>query len=344
MLPDNRNPIVRVSSPSRLHLGMFSLSPRFESRFGGLGLMIQQPRTVVEACRSETQQLEIEGEDRDFIFSGLSHWFERNQPAVEQQLGSRYRAIRDLPIRISVREVPWRHQGLGSGTQLAMTSALALIQWLGLPTPAVQELARGVRRGKRSAIGSHGFFAGGLLVDRGKTISDQISPLDFRCDFPQDWPVIVFVRPSVSGMAGSSETAAFDRIESETGAGDRAETDIRRANEELVRQQILTGVLARDYPTFGEAVYEFGRNSGQLFAAEQGGVYNSQGSADLIHFIRQLRIPAVGQSSWGPGVFAIVPDADSARDLTQQVATKFGTLWQGIVTVADNHGCRVTVE
>src|SRR5580765_7782762 len=65
------------------------------------------------------------------------------------------------------------------------------------------ELARRAGRGRRSAIGLHGFHEGGLLVEAGKRAPEEISPLVARVDFPDEWR-FVLVRPRrATGVSGT---------------------------------------------------------------------------------------------------------------------------------------------
>ena len=72
------------------------------------------------------------------------------------------------PHRITVEEAPPEHSGFGTGTQLALAVGRAVSS---LPT---EEVARVTGRGRRSAIGTHGFATGGLLADGGR--KDGIAP------------------------------------------------------------------------------------------------------------------------------------------------------------------------
>jgi predicted sugar kinase len=45
-----------------------------------------------------------------------------------------------------------------------------------------------------------------------------------------------------------------------------------------------------------------------VFAAAQGGTYSSMRVAELVGFIRRQGVAGVGQSSWGPGVFAVTDE------------------------------------
>jgi len=64
-------------------------------------------------------------------------------------------------------------------------------------------------------------------------------------------------------------------------------------------------LVERDLEAFGEACFEFNRRAGLLFKASQGGEYRSPEAADLVARLRHFGVRGVGQSSWGPTIFAI---------------------------------------
>jgi predicted sugar kinase len=81
---------------------------------------------------------------------------------------------------------------------------------------------------------------------------------------------------------------------------------------------------------FGDAVHEFNRRAGEPFAAAQGGAYASPAIAELIVELRALGIRGVGQSSWGPTVFAMVPDSDTALSLVLRYRSRLPVSTAGI--------------
>jgi predicted sugar kinase len=102
---------------------------------------------------------------------------------------------------------------------------------------------------------------------------------------------------------------------------------------------MLPALIERDLPAFGEAVYDFNARVGEMFAPIQGGLYAHPHLADLVALVRRQGVRGVGQSSWGPTVFAIVADPDQANDLAGRLRQ-----WSGLgtaeilVTQACNHG------
>jgi predicted sugar kinase len=119
-------------------------------------------------------------------------------------------------------------------------------------------------------------------------------------------------------LHGAQEIEAFARLDSRSAA---ASTD---SLCRLVLLEILPALAERDFHLFGEAIYELNRQSGMMFASLQGGIYANVRTAEVIDYVRQLGIRGAGQSSWGPGVFAITEDEPQACWLANALRNRFG--------------------
>ena len=340
---------VTVSSPSRLHFGLLSVGERVERAYGGIGVMIQAPRTTVTASAAE--QFAIVDHSCDASISDRcpagAKIVERWLTYVNDLLPENARGGRDqLPVRLTIDDACPRHNGLGSGTQLALTLALALQNYFQIPVSKPDELAISLGRAGRSAIGTWGCFEGGFLVDRGKTPHELVAPIDLRLDFPDDWPIaLVFSEPSassglssdqaVAGLHGEDEIAAFASLPPTT----KQELTEMRA---IVKEKIVPAVVNRDYDDFAKALQTFGRRSGDYFKPIQGGTFASPQITQIINLIAANGVLAVGQTSWGPCVFAIGKDMAQLKDATDQVIDRYGDWCRIEFTHADNIGTRVS--
>lgn len=344
---------ITLSAPSRLHFGLFSVgspSPDAQSgadhnnpgsrlagisdatrQFGGIGLMVQTPRSEIKISAADC--LSIVGPEGRTVRHAIEAIFDHLRSAIDctDVMKGRLRSLNDLPLNIEIQAAPPRHCGLGSGTQLALCSATAVMKFLGLPLLGAVELATAIGRGKRSAIGTHGFSQGGILVDRGKQDNELIAPLDFRTDFPEHWPILIVMLRGRQGLSGNGETDAFENLPA-------VPTHQRQLMIALVRDRLIPGVLQQDYEMFAAAVYEFGRNSGMFYQSVQGGPYNGTAVEELVHFIGKTGVPAVGQTSWGPSVFAISQHDQQSDELANNLEDKYGDRISIIRTRADNRG------
>jgi beta-ribofuranosylaminobenzene 5'-phosphate synthase len=288
--------MIRIVAPSRLHFGLFHVpagGEHFtgERAFGGVGLMIDTPAVVVTAQPAATWRFE------GMLASRAQTFAMRFVQSLAEDLRR--------PFQVLVEQCPAEHTGLGVGTQLGLSVAKALSVAAGQGDVPSVELARRVGRGERSAIGVHGFDRGGLVIEGGKRREEAVAPMVQHVVLPNEWRVVLLTPDKANPWHGPREREAF----ASASAGDSE--GLRR----LAATSILHAAEAGDLNSFGAAIHEFNRRAGEPFVAAQGGVYSSPSIAEVIAEVKTLGIPGVGQSSWGPTVFAIVSDSDAALSL-----------------------------
>lgn len=279
----------RVTAPSRLHFGLFRLPPAGDARteeryFGGIGLMVRKPGVVVTARPADQWSTAGPLSERAMQFA--------------QRVSSQ-------PLAVRVEQCAPEHVGLGTGTQLGLATATAAAVATGqeIDPPG---LARRLGRGRRSALGLHGFAQGGFLVEGGKRSAEAISPLIVRADFPGHWAVLLIVPGAAVGLSGLDEQAAFTGLAARPLDGPLTDRLCR-----LVLLDLLPALADQDLDAFGESLFAFNRGVGEMFAPWQGGIYTHPRTAHLIDRLRGLGVRGVGQSSWGPAVFAIVAETEA---------------------------------
>ena len=303
--------MTRVLAPSRLHFGLLhvptaglerwpavSSEPGLPVRaYGGVGLMIDEPAVVVTAQRSDAWRVE-------------GQLASRAQVAALRFVASLPEADRGA-FRVLVERCPAEHAGFGVGTQLGLAVARAIAGEIGLGKLPIPDLARRVGRGERSAVGIYGFERGQLIVEAGKLPGQDLSPLIAWAELPAHWRVVLFAPTGESKWHGGGERSAF--VQASQTAHPSGLTD---ALCRIALQGILPAAQADDLPAFGEAVYEYNRRAGEPFAAAQNGPYATPAVTALIELLRRSGVRGVGQSSWGPTVFAF---AESAREAVEWV-------------------------
>jgi beta-RFAP synthase len=321
--------MIRVQTPSRLHFGLFRVSASADRsgqpdrRFGGIGLMVQSPGLRLAAEPAE--RWSAEGPLAERTLSFVRCFLETYPPETF------------APLQFIIEQAPPQHVGLGTGTQLGLALARALVASVGRTDCNIADLARRVGRGARSAIGIHGFERGGFLVDAGKTAHEEVAPLAARVPFPEEWRLVLVTPQRQTGMHGAAERRVFQDFE---GFGPVAEQTDMLCRFVLV--ELLPTLTERDLTTFGEALHEFNARVGETFASVQGGTYSSAQVSELVAFLRGRGIRGVGQSSWGPTVFAILEDEHEADDLVAVLRRQFAFQESEIVvTRACNRGATV---
>ena len=298
--------MIRIRTGSRLHFGLLSLPTETQTaclnqegeatiprrQFGGVGLMVDQPGIELTVEPATT-------------------WSAKG-PLAERALRFAHAYCDSVGMKnsfhLSIESAAPEHAGLGTGTQLGLAVARAISGLTHQPCAALT-LAGQVGRGLRSALGIHGFERGGFLIEGGKTSDAAISPLLYRCDFPGSWQILLITPRDVVGTHGPRESDAFADLAKHAPA-DRATESLCR----IVLLGMLPALAQNDLPTFGETVYDFNRRVGAMFQVVQGGLYAHPRLDEIVKTIRAFGIKGVGQSSWGPTIFALVT-AEETRAL-----------------------------
>ncbi|OHB77549.1 MAG: hypothetical protein A2W31_18220 [Planctomycetes bacterium RBG_16_64_10] len=314
---------VDVVAPSRLHFGMFSFGHRGGRQFGGVGVMIDRPQTHLRlrpADRLEVYGLRAE-RAYDFARRAARAW---SLTAVPR-------------CRIDVLSAPREHVGLGVGTQLGLAVAAGLGALLGRPALTAEGLARSTGRGVRSAVGTYGFVHGGMVVEAGKSDPARIGPLAGRVELPVDWRFVLLCPRGGSGLSGAVEARAFRQLPP-------VPTATAETLQRLAREHLLPAAAAGRFDEFSANLYRYGSLAGGCFAARQGGPFASPRLTQLVQWIRDAGIDGVGQSSWGPTLFALLPDERSAQQLIDRFRRRPGTDDLEFTVAAPNRaGARICV-
>jgi beta-RFAP synthase len=283
---------IQVMTGSRLHFGPLAVGAERGRSFGGVGLMVETPRLVLRARPS----------DRDRY---------RGPPELAGRVSEVIARLRvESPatpdaIAIDILEWPPAHCGFGSGTQLALAVAQAV---LGEERIDAAALARWSGRGLRSAIGVHGFMRGGFLVDAGKQSSDALGELAVRSDFPADWRLLLWTREGAARFSGEREKAAFGRLP----AMPARLTECLCA---LVLREMLPSVNSVDFEAFARALREYGDAVGAFFEPAQGGIFADEQAGDVVRWLAHEGLEGVAQTSWGPTLAVALPDQETAESL-----------------------------
>ncbi|EMI52444.1 GHMP family kinase ATP-binding protein [Rhodopirellula sallentina] len=316
---------LRITTGARLHFGLLDVV----APFGGCGVMVDQPATVVEARRASQfgySQVNAPVDHRD------------RAVAVARRIADMVEPNGPLPgVHVSVRNLAPPHSGLGSGTQLSLAISEAILRVApecfgdaagadtpdtdvpnietpedvfsasGEPVAGAAPLSgelwlRGADRGRRSAVGTHGYRLGGFLVegvdrDGGEAIPN---PLNLRLEMPLSWRVAILlpVAPvfGAGSVSGEQEQAHFDALSP-------VPRERRSEMTALLKDSLVPAIRDEDFERFCAATTKYNRLSGELFAPVQGGAYNGDETAALIERLLGEGFGGVGQSSWGPGVF-----------------------------------------
>ncbi len=310
-----------------MHFGLLELAEGEPNRYGGLGLMLESPALRLRWQPDDhplrvvaASTVEIQRRIQLAQSHALSVWAARHGSAVQE-----------MPGTIEVLECPPMHSGLGVGTQLG--TAVAQLTALALQTQpshltgtmtAVSDLAELAwlsGRGKRSAIGLHGFLHGGLVRDLGYVSDNDASqgsaprPLQTHSvTVPVDWTVVLCSSGASGDVHGPLEDQLIHRA--------AAHANPNRTRMLTLSEMALQAATSDDFAGFVQVLDEYMELASRLFATVQAGRYRDMHTAARVEEMRAVGLCGVGQSSWGPTVFGFAPNAERAEIACDQLAQR----------------------
>lgn len=291
-------PAIRIAAGSRLHFGLLAPFAACGLRFGGCGLMVERPGLVLTLRPASAWS--VEGPHAERVAALIA----------ELQAPTKLGPLK--PLRVAVESAASEHVGLGTGTQLSLAVAQGALLASGRPAAMVAELSRLTGRGKRSGVGLHGFVQGGFIHDGGRGPDDETPLLAARIEFPAAWRLLLALPSAEQGWAGQREAELFAQ---QTAPKPHLEERLAA----LIEEELAPSLRAPRFERFAAALFEYNRLAGEFYREVQGGAYSSPWLTEQIDRLRALGVVGVGQSSWGPTLFALCPSPEEADTLRRKL-------------------------
>ncbi len=310
--------MLKITTPSRLHITLIDMNASKGRVDGGIGLTLDKPVISISAEKSDF--IEIQG----------------NSEHIERMRNS---AIMLLPegagINITIEKDYPSHIGLGSGTQAALAAGEAVnrLYDLGLN---VYEIAAKIGRGGTSGIGVAAFENGGFILDGGHKFSEKKAflpsaasklpppPVLLRKDFP-DWDIVIAI-PEEKGASLKKEINIFQEV---------CPVPLREVEElsHTILMQLLPALVEEDIVTFGNSI-----NTIQELGFKKYEVELQPRSNELMHALREAGAYGAGMSSFGPTVYAFGEDPKNLKKTAEDFLGEKGEVF---VTKPRNKGALI---
>ncbi|MEM1825936.1 MAG: hypothetical protein QXX35_04180 [Desulfurococcaceae archaeon] len=291
-----------IKTPSRLHLGFYNFN-RENIAYGGIGLAIDNPN--IELIISKNNRLEIVNETN----------IELND-VVEKIVNT----LEISGFKLIVKSAIPRHIGLGSTTQLLLAISYGLSKLYGLKY-SVRELAVKLGRGYVSGIGISVFEKGGLIIDSGRRLDNNILrevetihdlPLPIaRYSLPRKW-FFILITPRVSKRISDEFEKQF--LEKPLKIDDNLQCKLYAT----LLLELIPSVIRRDIVGFGKALSKIQYITGEYFSKYQYGLFCCRESEEAVNIMLSKGVYGVGQSSWGPTVYGLVDNYSRALKILRE--------------------------
>lgn len=336
-----------IKTPSRIHMGLIDMNGGLGRLDGSVGLALADGGIALRAKKADSVivterfgyggngnagsndsgNIEAVSCNTDFaaLVAGIV------APLLPENEGVEFEFL--SPVR--------QHIGLGSGTQIALSAAMAVNDLYGLGK-SVKELAQITRRGGTSGIGVLAFEHGGFLVDSGHKTADKngflpssrstAPPADLllRLDFP-DWDVVVAIPPKV-GINGEEEKQFFQSV---------CPVPLEEVWEtsHIILMQMLPSILERDIEGLGSAVNRLQK----LGFKKHEVAVQPQEVKSAMDLMLQNGLHGAGISSFGPAVYGFSDDRKHSEELKSVLLEKMPAGSEVLITKANNKGAEYHV-
>ena len=322
-----------IKSPSRLHLGLIDMNGSYGRLDGGIGLTIENPNFLLYSETAE-KGITIEFND-DFEFNkNIKEECFKKINSSAQKVMDYYNVDEGFYFRVDSAYLP--HSGLGSGTQIALSTGKLITESIGQEANGYT-LGKITGRGGTSGIGVFAFDYGGFIVDGGHSIKEKSSFLPSsaskasppqlfgRYEFPDEWGVLLVILKSDVSVNGQKEVNIFQ----EYCPIDRSEVELY---SHLIFMNMIPFLIEKDLPCFGNII-----NKIQTIGFKNIEVsLQSDNIKKLMSKLREIGAYAVGMSSFGPTVYSFYDETN--RHIVNEIKDYVGDDGIVITTKAQNHG------
>ena len=324
---------VIVEAPSRIHITLIDMNGGSGRVDGGAGFALDDPCITIEARMHETT-----------VVTGCDPGAAAR---VEEIAGRVLTAIRAPGgVLLTVRKTCPAHNGLGSGSQLALAVAKAICELYGRDV-ATRDLALLTGRGGTSGIGTAAFEQGGFIVDGGHRFGAAQEKTGFSPSsasrgirpppvigwhkFPGDWQVLLAIPDLPAGASGAKEVDIF------RSCCPVPLEEVRALSHEVL-MRVLPGIAEHDLDLFGSSV-----NTIQTLGFKRiEHTFQPPAVGRLLETMRSAGAAGAGLSSFGPACYAVFDTG--IREGEHAVRSFLDAECGGgvcLVTAARNSGARV---
>jgi len=158
-----------------------------------------------------------------------------------------------------------------------------------------------------------------------------VPPMLARHAFPSDWHFLLIMDNSRDGLHGQGEKTAFKQLAPQSLAA-------TQAIQQQLLSQGLPALIEQDFAGFSQFIGALQAYNAEYFAPAQGGAYASKAVAGILQTLQQQGYAGVGQTSWGPTGFVLLPSRAAAVAMQMQLLTEYAeqTTLGFLVTAAVN--------
>ncbi len=288
-----------IYSPARLHIGFLDLDNLSSRQFGSIGLTISNFFFKIKIEKSRKTKI------------NCKNFFTKSKIKEVIKIIAKEKKIGNFTINV-FQEIPL-HNGLGSGTQLALSIGYLISKLFKLNT-SVEELAYILNRGLRSGIGIQSFKKGGFNIDVGKLKNSKRMPLSLmNLKWPVGWKILLVLDSNIVGVHGEKEVQEFKQLKVDTSLT----SDL---NCKSLLMNIIPGIIENNFEEFAKGLRNIQDNMSKIFYGNNR-KFASTNLEKIFTKIEKKKVLSFGQSSWGPTGFIFLKNSKKRNELLKYLET-----------------------
>ena len=286
-----------IDSPARLHLGFMELNDTNSRVFGSIGLAITNFKFKQSIQFNKDFDVVCDDKNIKLRIEEIIKLFSKNYKIKK--------------CRLTVSNFIPLHKGLGSGTQISLSTGFLISSFNNLNL-SIENISKFLRRGQRSGVGVETFKSGGFIIDTGK-LKGSISPPQKLIDikWPKDWQIILITSTNVSGFHGKKESSEFAKLTN-------VSSKFAKENCFNLLMKIIPGLLENDFNAFANGIQKIQENMSEIFYGNKNN-YSNQSISKIFKFVREKKYIGFGQSSWGPTGFVFCKNREQREEIFNMI-------------------------
>ena len=286
-----------IDSPARLHLGFMELNDTNSRVFGSIGLAITNFKLKQSIQFNKDFDVVCDDKNIKLRIEEIVKLFSKNYKIKK--------------CRLTVSNFIPLHKGLGSGTQISLSTGFLISSFNNLNL-SIENISKFLRRGQRSGVGVETFKSGGFIIDTGK-LKGSISPPQKLIDikWPKDWQIILITSTNVSGFHGKKESSEFAKLTN-------VSSKFAKENCFNLLMKIIPGLLESDFYTFANGIQKIQENMSEIFYGNKNN-YSNKSISKIFKFVREKKYIGFGQSSWGPTGFVFCKNREQREEIFNMI-------------------------
>ena len=287
--------VLTLNSPARIHIGFLDLEKDSLRKYGSLGLTVTKFFYKIRIESSNKLEIDCKNKLTKSKILKIIDILKK-----ENDLSN---------FKISVCDEIPAHNGLGSGTQLALSVGYLIAEFNKLKLD-INQLAFLFRRGRRSGIGIECFKKGGFNIDAGKLKGSIKPPLSiFNMKWPKDWKILLILDKNLEGLHGKKEVQEFKELK-------KIHKNKTNLNCKSLLMNIIPGLIEKNFEEFTKGIRAIQDMMSETFYGKRT-KYASISIEKIFKNLNKKGIKCYGQSSWGPTGFVFVENSKKRNELSK---------------------------